>query len=75
VCGVFHYVPLHSSPMGVNYPCPRPLPVTDSASGRLLRLPLFFSLTYEAQERVIQKVAGYVTAKSAVSASQPSQRL
>ena len=39
---VFHYVPLHSSPMGrAAGKTPRPLPVTEMVSNQLLRLPLF----------------------------------
>ena len=42
---VFHYVPLHSSPAGRRYGrVSHELPVTDSVSNRLLRLPLFVDL-------------------------------
>ena len=42
---VFHYVPLHSSPAGRRYGrVSHELPVTDSVSNRLLRLPLFVGL-------------------------------
>jgi dTDP-4-amino-4,6-dideoxygalactose transaminase len=42
VGAVFHYVPLHSSPAGRRYGrTVGPLPVTDLAAGRLLRLPLW----------------------------------
>ena len=42
---VFHYVPLHSSPAGKRYGrINDELPVTDSVSGKLLRLPLFVGL-------------------------------
>ena len=44
----FHYIPLHSSPMGRKLGCDEDLPVTDAVSGRLLRLPMFYELT-EAQ--------------------------
>ena len=45
VHAVFHYVPLHSSPSGVRYGRANDeLPVTDSISDRLLRLPLFVGL-------------------------------
>jgi dTDP-4-amino-4,6-dideoxygalactose transaminase len=54
---VFHYVPLHSSPEGTRlggraYECP----VTDDVSARLVRLPLYPSLTDEEQARVIESV-------------------
>lgn len=39
---IFHYVPLHSSPGGMRYTRAHgPMDVTDSLSGRLLRLPLW----------------------------------
>jgi dTDP-4-amino-4,6-dideoxygalactose transaminase len=42
---VFHYIPLHSSPMGQRVGrTPAPLPVTDSVSDRLVRLPLWAGL-------------------------------
>jgi dTDP-4-amino-4,6-dideoxygalactose transaminase len=50
---VFHYVPLHSSPGGLNYGrAVGDLPVTDSASRSLLRLPLFTDITKSQQEKV-----------------------
>jgi len=57
VIAVFHYMPLHLSPMGrrLDPECPE-LPVTDSAALRLVRLPLFASLTDEEQSRVIEAV-------------------
>ncbi len=46
VLSVFHYVPLHSSPAGRRYGrTAGELPVTDDASDRLVRLPLFYGLT------------------------------
>ncbi len=42
---VFHYVPLHSSPMGKRIgKCNGELPMTDELSGRLVRLPLWLGL-------------------------------
>lgn len=42
---VFHYVPLHSSPKGIELGGSRfSLPVTDSLSERLLRLPCYYEL-------------------------------
>ncbi|MGA9116506.1 MAG: dTDP-4-amino-4,6-dideoxygalactose transaminase [Bacteroidota bacterium] len=50
----FHYLPLHLSPVGrsLGYG-PGDFPVTESVSGRLLRLPLYPSLTDAEQEEVI----------------------
>lgn len=55
VHATFHYVPLHSSPQGarlggLEYHCP----VTDDVSARLVRLPIYPSLTDEEQSRVIE---------------------
>jgi dTDP-4-amino-4,6-dideoxygalactose transaminase len=42
---VFHYVPLHSAPAGRRYGrTGGPLPITDDASQRLLRLPLWVGM-------------------------------
>ncbi len=63
-CGlhaVFHYVPLHSSPMGRR--CGRSvgdLPVTDTVSGRLVRLPFFFELGESEQREVAVEVARFL---------------
>jgi dTDP-4-amino-4,6-dideoxygalactose transaminase len=50
----FHYLPLHLSPMGraMGYG-DGDFPVTESVSGRLLRLPIYPSLTDEQQAYVI----------------------
>jgi dTDP-4-amino-4,6-dideoxygalactose transaminase len=54
IMAVSHYVPLHSSPKGVlvGRSDPGGLPVTDSVSSRILRLPLYPDLGVE-QDRVI----------------------
>jgi dTDP-4-amino-4,6-dideoxygalactose transaminase len=58
---VFHYVPLHTSPMGRTFGYrDGDLPVTEDLSGRLLRLPLFYDITEEEQERVLSQVRGYL---------------
>jgi len=54
---VFHYLPLHLSPMGLGFGgqagnCP----VTESVSDRLVRLPFFTGMTAEEQARVIGAV-------------------
>ena len=54
---VFHYVPLHLSPMGKRLAPETPrLPVTESSSERLLRLPLFAGITAAQQQQVIAAV-------------------
>ena len=54
ITAVFHYVPLHLSPAGRKYGGRRSVcPVTEDASDRLLRLPFYYRLGGEEQERVI----------------------
>jgi dTDP-4-amino-4,6-dideoxygalactose transaminase len=54
VHSTFHYVPLHSSPAGVRYSdSVADCPVTDSISGRLLRLPFFNNLSEAEAHRVV----------------------
>lgn len=56
---VFHYVPLHSSPAGVELGrTDVPLSVTDAQHGRLIRLPLWCGLTEAQQERVVYTLSG-----------------
>jgi dTDP-4-amino-4,6-dideoxygalactose transaminase len=51
---VFHYVPLHTSPMGRRYGYKRgDLPVTEDLSERLIRLPCYYELSQHDQDRVI----------------------
>jgi dTDP-4-amino-4,6-dideoxygalactose transaminase len=48
---VFHYIPLHSSPAGMRYGrTSGELPVTDSTSDRLVRLPLWVGLEEHMDE-------------------------
>jgi dTDP-4-amino-4,6-dideoxygalactose transaminase len=55
ILSVFHYLPLHLSPMGRQMGGkPGDCPVTQDISDRLLRLPFYNALTEEDQSRVIQ---------------------
>jgi len=58
---VFHYVPLHSSPMGekLGYKNGQ-LPVTESVSERLLRLPFYYELTENNIESISQKISEFL---------------
>lgn len=59
-CGinsVFHYIPLHSSPAGIKYGrVSGTMDVTDNISSRLLRLPIFYELTDEQIQVVINAI-------------------
>ena len=58
---VFHYIPLHTSPMGAKFGYRKGnLPITESISGRMLRLPFYPSLGKEKQEFVITMLKKYV---------------
>jgi dTDP-4-amino-4,6-dideoxygalactose transaminase len=53
IMAVFHYVPLHTSPAGRRLGrATGDLRVTDDASDRILRLPLWVGLTEEDVERI-----------------------
>ncbi len=54
---VFHYVPLHSSPAGDRVGrAARPLPITESVSDRLVRLPLWVGMDESHVDRVVEGV-------------------
>jgi dTDP-4-amino-4,6-dideoxygalactose transaminase len=57
VMTVFHYVPLHLSPMGGGQA--GDCPVTEEMSDRLVRLPLYNSMTDDEQSRVIDAVRSF----------------
>lgn len=54
---VFHYLPLHLSPMGIKFEAkPGDCPIAENISDRLVRLPLFNSLTTRDQDKVISAI-------------------
>jgi dTDP-4-amino-4,6-dideoxygalactose transaminase len=54
---VFHYVPLHTSPMGQRFGYRAgDLPVTEDMSARILRLPCYPGLTPSEQAHVVKEV-------------------
>ncbi|MFZ2949363.1 MAG: dTDP-4-amino-4,6-dideoxygalactose transaminase [Desulfuromonadaceae bacterium] len=54
ILSVFHYLPLHLSPMGERFGGrPGDCPVTESISDRLVRLPFYNDLTEAEQERIV----------------------
>jgi dTDP-4-amino-4,6-dideoxygalactose transaminase len=56
----FHYLPLHLSDMGRRYGGERgDCPVTEGASGRLIRLPFYSGLSEEDQEDVVRAVTAF----------------
>ncbi len=60
---VFHYVPLHSSPAGKKYGrSAADLVHTETLSQCLVRLPLWFGMTDNDVNQVIQAVINYLAA-------------
>ena len=60
VLSIFHYLPLHASAMGRRLGGrPGDCPVTESVSDRLVRLPLYNSMTPEEQTIVLEAVQSF----------------
>ena len=60
IMAVFHYLPLHLSPMGLKLGGrPGDCPVSETMSDRLLRLPFFNSLEPASQGRVIDAIRDF----------------
>ena len=72
---VFHYVPLHSSPMGQKFGYREgDLPVTEQTSARLLRLPFYYEIEEQDQARVIAEIESFCRARRA-RARAPAEKL
>lgn len=57
ILAVFHFVPLHDSPMGQRFGHrPDDLPVTQDMSRRLLRLPFFYEISEQEQVEVADEI-------------------
>ncbi len=57
---VFHYIPLHLSPIGQSMGYKKgQLPVTESMSERLLRLPFYYELSKNEQVLVIKAIKSF----------------
>jgi dTDP-4-amino-4,6-dideoxygalactose transaminase len=60
ISAVFHYLPLHLSPMGRRFgPATGGCPVTESVSDRLVRLPFYNDLGARQQDRVVEAVRDF----------------
>ncbi|XOV86714.1 MAG: dTDP-4-amino-4,6-dideoxygalactose transaminase [Pseudomonadota bacterium] len=60
ILSVFHYVPLHLSPIGQQMGYRQgDLPVTEALSDRLLRLPFYFEMTRDEQDQVVAGITDY----------------
>lgn len=57
ILAVFHYIPLHTSPMGISLGYKEgDLPVTEEYAKRLLRLPLYADMTNDELQFICEKV-------------------
>jgi dTDP-4-amino-4,6-dideoxygalactose transaminase len=60
ILAVFHYLPLHLSPMGLRFGGHLgEFPVTEDLSDRLLRLPFFTGMSSSEQSQVIEAVQAF----------------
>ena len=60
ILSVFHYIPLHSSPMGLKFTNKKfNLPVTEEYYKRILRLPLYYNLTKGEQDFITDSIWGF----------------
>ena len=60
IWAIFHYVPLHSSPAGVRYGRVNgSMQVTNDLSDRVLRLPLYYEMSNENVEKVVEEVTKF----------------
>jgi dTDP-4-amino-4,6-dideoxygalactose transaminase len=60
IVAVFHYLPLHLSPMGERHGGRRgQCPVTEDVADRLLRLPFYVGLGSDEQDEVIAAIVGF----------------
>ncbi len=60
IIAVFHFLPLHLSPMGAKLGYrPGDFPVTEDVSDRILRLPLFYDLNKEDLDRIIKVIKSF----------------
>ena len=60
ILSVFHYLPLHSSDMGLKFGYSKgDCPVTENISDRILRLPFYVSLSAEQQRLIIDTIQSF----------------
>lgn len=60
IVAIFHYVPLHSSPAGEKYgQFDSELKNTDSLSLRIIRLPLYYGMTTEDIEYIVNSINNF----------------
>lgn len=61
VNAVFHYIPLHTAPMGRQVqPAVPELPMTENLAPRLLRLPIFYDLTKDKVREICRHIHRFI---------------
>lgn len=66
ILAVFHYIPLHTSPVGESMGFRRGmLPITEELSERLLRLPFYFELSDDKVRLVVKEIFSFFGIKVA----------
>ena len=62
IAAAFHYVPLHTSPVGSRFKYrPGDLPVTEDLSGRLVRLPFYCDISANEQAEVVSRIEDFIS--------------
>ena len=64
ITSVFHYVPLHASPMGRRWAPTGTCPVAERISASLIRLPFYTELSPDVQDGVSDAVMAYQPSRS-----------
>jgi len=60
ILAVFHYMPLHTSPMGMKMGCRTGmLPVTENVCERVLRLPFYYGMSEEEVSGVVREITRF----------------
>ncbi len=60
IAAPFHYVPLHTAPVGMTYGYSAgDLPVTEELSSRLMRLPFYYDISQIEQMEVVSRIQAF----------------
>ena len=65
ILAVFHYIPLHLSPLGRSMGYTEgQLPITEDMSSRLLRLPFYYDMTEDNQVEIVDTIKSFFKTNS-----------
>ena len=65
ILAVFHYIPLHLSPLGRSMGYTEgQLPITEDMSSRLLRLPFYYDMTEDNQAEIVDTIKSFLKTNS-----------